>query len=292
MAGDEQMTNLADVLAKAAGTGSAGESVAETLDKHLTRSTAGTAELMSGLSSQLDQLRQASQQQANVLAENTTAVAKNTSTQGSLGLSSVLQPSSILSSVFGGGFGISPLISGIMKLFGGGSDETQTAALVDYEKPAAVDVTGGYSRASDNRIHALDYAAGDKLRLMREAATENSTASEDWSGVTQALLQSLPSNTGTGTPLATTVLEQLRQTATATSERSASQTSSASTQAAWETRPAAGGNSGGGGAATQITVQVQAMDSRSFLDHSEEIAQAVRQAMLNSHGINDVITEL
>lgn len=299
MAGDEQMTNLADVLAEAAGRGNVAESVAETLDKHLTRSTAGTAELMSGLSSQLDQLRQASQQQANVLAENTTAVAKNTSTQGSVELSSVLQPSSILSSVFGGGFGISPLISGIMKLFGGSSDVAETAALVEYEKPEAVDITGGYSRASDNRIHALDYAAGDKLRLMREAAAENSTASEDWSGVAQALMQSLPSSTGTGeaasrtgAQLATTVLEQLRQTATVTPGWSGSQTSSASTQAAWETRPAAGVNNGGGGAAAQITVQVQAMDSRSFLDHSEEIAQAVRQAMLNSHGINDVITEL
>src|SRR5579862_1208966 len=31
----------------------------------------------------------------------------------------------------------------------------------------------------------------------------------------------------------------------------------------------------------QITVQVQAMDSQSFLDHSDDIAQAVRQAMLN-----------
>lgn len=42
----------------------------------------------------------------------------------------------------------------------------------------------------------------------------------------------------------------------------------------------------------QITVQVQAMDSRSFLDHSDEIARAVREAMLNSHSINDLIGEL
>src|ERR1039457_5019944 len=33
--------------------------------------------------------------------------------------------------------------------------------------------------------------------------------------------------------------------------------------------------------ASQITVNVQAMDSRSFLDHSSDIAQAVRDAMLN-----------
>ncbi len=41
-----------------------------------------------------------------------------------------------------------------------------------------------------------------------------------------------------------------------------------------------------------ITVQVQAMDSKSFLDHSEDIARAVREAMLYSHSINDVVTEL
>jgi hypothetical protein len=54
-------------------------------------------------------------------------------------------------------------------------------------------------------------------------------------------------------------------------------------------RSVAGGGSSG---AQQITVQVQAMDSQSFLDHSDDIAQAVRQAMLNMSSINDVITSL
>ena len=44
--------------------------------------------------------------------------------------------------------------------------------------------------------------------------------------------------------------------------------------------------------APQITVQVQAMDSRSFMDHSHEIAHAVRDAMLNMHALNDVVTDL
>jgi hypothetical protein len=43
---------------------------------------------------------------------------------------------------------------------------------------------------------------------------------------------------------------------------------------------------------TNITVQVQAMDSRSFLDHSGDIARAVRQAMLESSVLNDVIREV
>ncbi|MBV9503815.1 MAG: hypothetical protein JO323_02295 [Acidobacteriia bacterium] len=42
----------------------------------------------------------------------------------------------------------------------------------------------------------------------------------------------------------------------------------------------------------QINVTVHAMDSQSFLDHSSEIAQAVRQAMLNSNSINDVVNDL
>jgi hypothetical protein len=44
-------------------------------------------------------------------------------------------------------------------------------------------------------------------------------------------------------------------------------------------------------AAAQITVQVQAMDSQSFLDHSADIAMAVRQAMLESSVLNDVVRE-
>lgn len=48
---------------------------------------------------------------------------------------------------------------------------------------------------------------------------------------------------------------------------------------------------GPAGAATQITVQVQAMDSQSFLDHSADIAMAVRQAMLQSSVLNDVVRE-
>lgn len=42
----------------------------------------------------------------------------------------------------------------------------------------------------------------------------------------------------------------------------------------------------------QIMVQVQAMDSQSFLDRSQDIAEAVRQAMLNLHSVNDVISDL
>jgi len=45
-------------------------------------------------------------------------------------------------------------------------------------------------------------------------------------------------------------------------------------------------------ASPQVTIQVNAMDSQSFLDHSDHIAMAVKQAILNSSSLNDVISGL
>jgi len=62
-----------------------------------------------------------------------------------------------------------------------------------------------------------------------------------------------------------------------------------------EGRPRPIGNANGAGQAylgVPITIQVQAIDSRSFLDHSEEIARAVREALLNAHSLGEVISEL
>ena len=44
--------------------------------------------------------------------------------------------------------------------------------------------------------------------------------------------------------------------------------------------------------ASQITVHVNAMDSQSFMDRSNDIANAVREAMLNNHPINGVVADL
>lgn len=44
--------------------------------------------------------------------------------------------------------------------------------------------------------------------------------------------------------------------------------------------------------APNVQIQVNAMDSRSFLDHSDDIARAVREAMLHSNSLNDVISDL
>ncbi len=50
--------------------------------------------------------------------------------------------------------------------------------------------------------------------------------------------------------------------------------------------------SGMGMAGQHVTVNIQAMDARSFLDRSNDIAAAVRDAMLNLSSLNDVIADL
>ena len=56
--------------------------------------------------------------------------------------------------------------------------------------------------------------------------------------------------------------------------------------------PRAFGGGTGAGTVPGITVNVQAMDARSFLDRSGDIAAAVKDAMLNLNSINDVVTDL
>jgi hypothetical protein len=53
-----------------------------------------------------------------------------------------------------------------------------------------------------------------------------------------------------------------------------------------------GGSQSATSQAPTIQVNIQAMDSQSFLDRQEDIARAVREAMLHSNSLNDVVLEL
>jgi hypothetical protein len=52
------------------------------------------------------------------------------------------------------------------------------------------------------------------------------------------------------------------------------------------------GQNGAPRIAPAITVNVSAIDSQSFSDHSETIARVVREAMLNSGALADVVGEM
>jgi len=128
---------------------------------------------------------------------------------------------SVASTVLKSGFGLAPLIGGLVNLFSGGGDETP-APLVKYALPPAIDFQAAQS---NGRVTDLDYDQAGMARTSAERAGGSASIN-------------------------------------------------------------------GSGAAAQITVNVQAMDARSFLDRSSDIALAVRDAMLNLNAINDVVNEL
>jgi hypothetical protein len=177
-------------------------------------SSTGQSEQLAMQMQQLVTLAQAETETAEANARGTNQVAMQ-SPQGSGGGSIAREAGRVFESTLG--LGLSPLITGILGLFGGGSGGGASVPST-FLMPPPVNVNAGISEATPPQPFAVDYAAGGQPR----AAT----------------------------------------------------------------------STGGSAGATQITVQVQAMDSQSFLDHSDDIARAVRQAMLQSSVLNDVIREI
>jgi len=172
-----------------------------TIDQVLSGATAGyvgLSEEIAKLAEQLGQLQAASE-----------STMPKTSARGSSSSSPV---ASTLLNVFGAGLGLSPLITGIASLLGGGGSDSAPDPLMKFALPPSIRVNAGVSE-SGGAAFAVDNPQG---------------------GVPRPAPLSQPA---------------------------------------------------------QITVQVQAMDSKSFLDHSADIAMAVRQAMLESSVLNDVVRE-
>ena len=162
----------------------------------------GLSEEIAKLAEQLGQLQAAGQAASESMRPKTSASGDSASSP----------VASTLLNVFGAGLGLSPLISGVATLLGGGGSSPTPDPLMKFALPPSIQVNAGVSE-SGGAAFAVDNPQGG---LSRPA------------------------------PLS---------------------------------QPA------------QITVQVQAMDSKSFLDHSADIAMAVRQAMLESSVLNDVVRE-
>ena len=174
-----------------------------TINEVLAPATAGYVGLSEEIAKLADQLGR-----LQVASESTRS---KTAASGSSSSSPV---ASTLLNVFGAGLGLSPLITGIASLLGGGGSGSDSAPnpLMKFALPPSIRVNAGASE-SGGAAFAVDNPQG---------------------GVPRPAPLSQPA---------------------------------------------------------QITVQVQAMDSKSFLDHSADIAMAVRQAMLESSVLNDVVRE-
>ncbi|HEV1287596.1 MAG TPA: hypothetical protein VNU44_19895 [Bryobacteraceae bacterium] len=189
--------------------GSSG-SVGQVLSTKVPANTSALTNQLTTITTQLQELQTINQSQMQSIEANTSALGANTSAKGS-GTTTAGSVGNTLLDVLGLGSGLSPLISGLVSLFGGGGGG-QTTAVTPYIQPLPVHLTAGFTGSAAGGASGVDYGEGGQPR----------------------------------------------------------QTTAASAQ-------------------QQITVQVQAMDSQSFLDRSNDIAAAVRKAMLETSALNDVI---
>jgi hypothetical protein len=148
---------------------------------------------------QLAELQSAVQAQLNSIATT-----PSTSSSSSNGGSSAGDVFGNIAEPVLGGFTLSPIVRGLMSLFGGG-DDSAPAPLAKYVPPSSVSISGGLTSDASGPV-AVDYGQSGQSRA--------------------------------------------------------------------------------------VTVNIQAMDSQSFLDRSDDIARAVKRAMLESSSLNDVVSEL
>lgn len=212
-AGSQSRNDLLGQLAASTGSGSGG-GASGTIGSGLSQGgNSDVTEQLTSLTTQISSLTSVQQSQISALQDNTQAVSQNTSSKGSGGTSVGSTVESAASSFLGGGLSsLSPLIGGILSLFGGGGGQT-LAVPSPFLLPAPVQSEAGLT-GSPGQLTPVSYSGSGQ-----------------------------PRGQSAGTP-------------------------------------------------TQVTVQVNAMDSQSFLDHSDDIASAVKQAILNSNSLNDVISGL
>jgi hypothetical protein len=204
--------------------------------------SSGVTDQLSQLAQQLQQSQTVNQTETETVLANTQAVTQNTTQLGSSGPSTASKAGSTIESTLGLGLGLSPLITGLLSLLGGGSS-SQPAAPTPFALPPTVAVNAGVSEGAPTQAFGLEYTSAGQPRPA--ASAPGGTSGSTPGGALGSTPGSAPNNPA-NVPAST----------------------------------------------TQITVQVQAMDSQSFLDHSNDIALAVRQAMLQSSVLNDVIREV
>lgn len=221
------------------------------------------------LSRQLDQVKSTNQNQADVVAANTQALAQNTAAQGS-GKGIGAAASSAASSLLGNVLSALPLVSSLTKLFSGGTSVPQP--LVRYAPAAPIQFEAAQGQSQGG-------------------TTQNGGAFYDQFGQPRSPASGQRDLTAINSILGSNALRTLAaQNDSAPSARDSSQSAGGGSDSSADSSQAPG--QAGQGTSPQITIQVQAMDSRSFLDHSHDIAQAVREAMLNMHALNDVVNDL
>src|SRR5712691_4867325 len=110
------------------------------------------------ITQQLQQLQTINQTQIETMQNNTRAVDQNSRTRGQSGGSTASSIGNTLQGIFGFGLGLSPLISGLVSLFGSGGS-SQPAPPTPFVMPLPVKANAGISASSPGAF-TVDNADG------------------------------------------------------------------------------------------------------------------------------------
>jgi hypothetical protein len=225
------------------------------------------------------------------------------------------------SRILGGLLDAFPIASAIGALFGFGGEDAPSPTVTSYSAPPAIHFEGALS-GHGTSYTALSYGADGRPRLSQTgettAASKVPVAGSNFisgkeelvglaavagngvdtpssrpsgeSGLT-AEIESLAGQPFTPEPSSTASLSSITSVESVQGAHAFPEATSSSSSVE-DLVTSSPGSREASSRAQNILVQVQAMDSQSFMDHSHEIAQAVRQAMLNMNSLNDVILDL
>lgn len=169
---------------------------------------------MDRLAAQIESLRRTVASQEEAMQENTQALAAS-AVKASITSTASTVTKNVVNNL-GGSLGVSPIISGIVKLFSAfRSSDPEPPPLRPFVLPPALQVDAGLDSRSQ-AIAPVSYGQGNEVRLPLQPRVPSAT----------------------------------------------------------------------------VHVNINAIDSQSFMDHSADIAKAVREAMLHAHSLNDVVQEL
>lgn len=161
------------------------------------------------------------------------------------------------STILSSALGMAPLVKAMLGLFGGG-EPALLPSLVKFALPPSLQFEAANTMGG---VAGLDYGQGGLPRLT--APGMDGVASLDY-GLRRLTAPDVETAGGAGGYPAVTdaAMAELQQQPDAAAQ------------------------------VQQVNVPLQTMDSRWFLDHSAEIAHAVREAMLNMNSLNDVVSDL
>jgi hypothetical protein len=192
------------------------------------------------------------------------------------------------------GLGLVPLVSGLLGLFGGGGSDAPPP-LVKYALPPSIQFQGAETRggpSGETGIVQADYDQGGMARSYPQAVGSGDGMPPSYpqagngDGMALPYPQAAVSGDGMAFPYPQAAVSGDRM------PPSYPQTAGSGDGTPPSYPQAAGGSGSGWNGQPYINVTVQAMDARSFLDRSGDIAAAVRDAMLNLNSINDVVNDL